>query len=101
MKNKNDFEKNLESEYENYKKSLLITKDCPVCSFTQGLLSTGGAFFIACYLQEQYSKIKKTRFLFLSFISLSLSAFGLYKFHYTYNINLIREKTKLKILKNI
>jgi len=84
----------LESEYELYRRSLIVKKECSACHYIQGLLFTGASLFLFTRMKFIWSTLNYKQITIYSIGSTICSLIGLYKFSYAYHIYNIQSKLK-------
>lgn len=84
----------LESEYELYRNSLIVKKECSACHYIQGLLFTGASLFLFTRMKFIWSSLNYKQITFYSIGSIACSLIGIYKFTYAYHIYNIQSKIK-------
>lgn len=79
-------DKTLEKEYEAYRKSLSVFKECPACHYIQGLLLFGGSLFSASRMHFLWNSLRWKDVAKYITISAVTTLVGTYKVTYAYHI---------------
>jgi hypothetical protein len=98
MKNPNSNDNFLKDEYEEYRKSLELVKECAACHYLQGMIFTFIAGFTGLRFGFLYQSLNKMEILKYSSIFMFFALTGVYKFSYAYYVNKVQ--TNAKKLKN-
>jgi hypothetical protein len=86
--------KNLDYEYDNYRKSLVFIKECPACHYIQGMIFAGISIFTAARMQFIWQSLKWRHILLYTGICLGSSLMATYKVTYAYHVYKIQTSAK-------
>ncbi len=84
----------LEKEYEIYRSSLIVKKECAACHYLQGLLFTGASLFFFTRMRFIWDTLNYKLISGYSILCITTSLIGLYKFSYAYHIYNIQSNIK-------
>jgi hypothetical protein len=90
-------DKFLEREYEVYRNSLILKKECPACHYIQGILLTGASLFLFTRMKFIWNTLNYKQISTYSLGSLACGVIGFYKFTYAYHI--FNVQTEMKNIK--
>jgi len=84
----------LEKEYEIYRSSLIVKKECAACHYLQGLLFTGASLFFFTRMRFIWDTLNYKLITGYSILCITTSLIGLYKFSYAYHIYTVQSNIK-------
>jgi hypothetical protein len=99
MNNKNEIlndylKEKSEKELEDYRNSLIFTRECPACHYAQGIVFLGVGFFTAIRMQFIWQSLNWKQILGFSSLSIIASSLGVYKFSYAFHIFQLQGRIK-------
>ena len=84
----------LEKEYELYRNSLIVKKECSACHYIQGILFTGASLFFLTRMRFIWDTLNYKHILGYSTVCITSSLIGLNKFSYAYHIYNVQSSIK-------
>lgn len=97
---KKSFDNESEDEYNDYKKTLMMKKECAACHYIHGLFFLGVGVFTFFRMNFIRQTLNYKQILLYSGVILISSAITLYKFSYAYHIYQIQTKWRETFKKN-